>query len=1267
MSNSPHSTPLNEIILTAGFDMRGTNLIEASAGTGKTYCIQTLYLRLVIEHGMPVQSILVVTFTEAATHELRERLRGILEQARLVLNGVARETTPKDAANLSRIRAIAELPLKGALDIGRPADDIRRDRIEQALLDFDEAAIHTIHGFCNTVLGRYAFECGQPFNAELIGKDDAILDEACADWWRRNAYGGGSLVSLAVGRDALRALAAKVLGQPDAQFVPPHVPADSQAALRQALCDLRGACDGAALVAALSAAKSLSLWPSANRESQLQLLARFRDGEAEPTAELLAFIRAMDAAIATVDHPLVHEAWTPFAQVAAAHAGLVMHAAIEVADACRTAKLAKNLLTYDDLILNLRNALLHPQYGPRLRTILRQEYRAALIDEFQDTDPLQYAIFRSLFIESSTHPVFLVGDPKQAIYSFRNGDIYTYFTAREGNPAPRRYTLGTNHRSEKAVIAAVNRVFKDRFAADDGRATIPYDGTLGAEGKAPAESLLLTDDASGSRVPDPAPFRIWYYDTYSTLKKPLGVSNPAYQSIFHDVADEIRRLLDDPATTIGSRRIEPGDIAILVNTHREAEYLHRHLRACGIPAIRQSAGNVFSSDEADDLLLLLQALAEPENRKRLGSALAAGLFPVDDASLHRMMTTGHAWQDGAAVPAAGSVPQTLETVQALFRAASGAWRDGSVIKAAGMILDSYNVPAYLLGLENGERRVTNLSQLLELTHRVCVERRLGPEAAVEWFARQMDHMTREENEAFELRLESDARAVRLLTVFKSKGLEFPIVFIPTLGQRKPLLRGEYLLYHRPSAATGAWELVIDVVKGPAAEAQAQCEQELENRRLFYVAATRAVHRSYVIWGHLRNPAGDSSPLSKVFRTTMSMLKKGESYGFEQERHCCPHLFDPAGPIRVDYRGTPEPFDIRRLAQPDDTEEMAPHDETMNPRGNDTGGATETLASWLPSDGRPLSVDKTRCHASYSGIAPTHRKAAILRDVDADDAALVPHLPAGQLDIFSFVGGSQVGTCWHAIFEEIDFSAWAPGAEPSRRIEALSIIDAILDRYRICGRPGAPDTMTKKSIVHAMVGHVLSATLQDNAQRAFRLHDLAPADRRAELDFDFRLRPWGSSGERSHTGLVRDVLLAHWGHDPQKAAFVRSLAEWNREIPQGFMTGFIDLVFRRDGRYYILDWKSNRRDGTAEAFSQEGLSEEMAAHAYYLQYLIYTVAVHHYLRGRVSGYDYDTHLGGVFYLFLRGIDPAAPGRGIFYDRPSADLIADLSAVLGDFVS
>lgn len=1404
-------------IMDPNFELEGAKLIEASAGTGKTYCIQTLFLRLVIEYGFQVQEILVVTFTDAATKELRDRLSADLRKCQLYVTDP--QSLPDEDVK-KRIEKIFRMGLKNSSALWSDADE-RAFRVRRALLDFDEAAISTIHGFCSRVLSRYAFECGSHFGSELIGGSTDIIDELCEDWWRQKMYGLAPETDIYSASEEFtleqfKELARRRIQAPDASFRPAPIPSDEirreilEIAQRQGpmiqrllgapywdqgqytptkmarklhthLKELSEACSTERLAAIVSScaevlktlssgesltwtanetwklppaaaafvgacdcfrshmpARTTSLqwrdgcpqtkepkpelkkafdgvvraWPNAkadfeailknpedypwrdNKESRAisqhleqmgVLLQPRKEGSAKELGGALKALAEFEenapGKVKTDAQRLLDRSLADIKKLAGTALVAQSQAVDDIRKIYEEKRTARREITYDDLLLDLRRAL---QENDGLVQALRAEYHAALVDEFQDTDPVQYEIFRMIFLEGKK-PIFLVGDPKQAIYGFRNGDIFTYYEAKKSIGHQDTLDLDINFRSEEPLVQAMNQVFGD--VEINGIVTEPrneqeghprtqvlkvgkrltfrnenieYPGTLKAHGKKSEESLTVACKTQDT------PFKLWYYSDYEGEKIP-GLSNPYARRIYADVAAEIVRILNEKPM-IGTREVMPSDIAILVCTHKEADMIHRELTRRRVPAVRQSTGNVFNSSEAEDMQLLLAAVAEPTDITATRSALATDFFGLtyddllalmEEKPVRHVQTSGR--PPSLALPQASEEGRTEEEEESLggihtmedfvdlFQEANSRWRRGSFIQAFNYLSRRVGLRATLVALENGERRLTNVLQLAELIHQATVRARLTILGAQNWLAKQRESSTREEEDAQEIRLESDADAVRIMTLFKSKGLQFPIVFVPTLWRRNPKLDKSLIEYHEPSGSvassvspdgTGtsqAFHHVVDLFPDSDANRKTMDEKLEEDVRLFYVAATRAINRVYVVWGKLYNDEGalahvlDEGALQAA-KTAMEMANK--------------ETVRAVGNVEIALK----------------TQE---NDVDRTPYLVDRAGhLKKTFCTAAEYWGLTVKVDKEHGHASFSSHF-SRRSAAEEMPEDYDfDAEDVPFeeqeeqakSAPGHVSIFNFPAGKRTGKCWHSIFEELDYTSFAPSAPQPALDQARATINDCLDRYRLAKGRTEEEAQQKREVVFEMVKHTLTACLDSNA--SLYLKDVPRTDRLAEMEFNFSL----NDKPGLNTSTIAEVLEKHWHGDETKALFLREIKNRSKNIPRGFMTGSMDLVFRHRGRYYILDWKSNRRGGKSEDFNHEGMRQEMVDHGYFFQYLLYTVAVHHYLKGFMEGYDYEIHFGGVFYIFLRGVDGLGPGRGVFFDKPSLALINELSEKL-----
>ncbi len=1181
--------------------LTGFNLIEASAGTGKTYTITALYVRLVVEAHIPVNRILVVTYTNAATKELRDRIRSRLAQIRhAFLQGRADDDD--------------ELGVR-LLDLA-PDRELAIRRLSNALRGFDEAAIFTIHGFCKRVLGDNAFESGLSFDTELMADTRELLREIVEDFWRRAFYPGSPLVVqyfLDKG-DSPETLLKQVephLGKPYLQIVTPN-----------------GGADGAALEQAFFAAfyKARDGWRQDRAGiEELLLNSPVINRQKYNLKSIPGWLEAMDAYL-SADPPRL-ALFNKFEQFTTAklHASIkkdqtaphhvffdaceALKTACEaLADYCRyqipvqllkycTGELAvrkrrQQLQSYDDLLLDLHAALHHRRHGAALIETLRNRYAAALIDEFQDTDPVQYEIFRCIYAGTGK-PVFLVGDPKQAIYSFRGADIFAYLTARRDTL--QQYTLDVNWRSDPRLLTALNAVFgtvKDQPFLFDG---IPFHPAIPAERK---QHLPLR--IQGRLEP---PLQLWLVEPGSS-GKPVN-KGMASQQAARATAAEIARLLNLGVRNqahIGERPLAGGDIAVLVRSHWQGRLVRRHLLQLNVPSVRHADDSVFLSEEARQLEWLLAAVAEPGHEGRVRTALASDLFGLSGEALHQLHEQEQAWS------------RWLEKFQDYRQL----WHEHGFMRFFRVWLINEGVPQRLLAFRDGERRLTNVLHLAELLH-VASRTHPGMAGLLKWLG-DSRHLPANKDEEQQLRLESDENLVRIVTVHKSKGLEYDVVFCPFLWDGR-LRTGEEdrVLYHDPADLRRSI-LAIGVRDDDPAIQHARHEEIAENLRLFYVALTRAKQRCTLVWGKMKE--ADTAPAAWLLHHPAVAGPSQDALEVTRQR------FDSI---------TPAVF-LRDLQSV-----FAPAGETvaMVPLPLETGSRYQPPAVEEPElQARVFNGSLSEFWRIGSFTSLTAGLSAEMPDYDM--TPVVPVVETGlvatpRLDRFNFPRGARAGTCLHAIFERLDFSQ--QDREQLEKLVARTLAGHGLDA----------ESWTLA--VADWVERVLATPLHGNGLRL----DAVTLDRRLnELEFYYplaHLRP----------EALRQVLERH-GY--AASPFREMIDQLDFNPLRGYMKGFIDLVFEAEGRFYLVDYKSNWLGPELAAYQPDRLAEAMAREAYVLQYLIYTVALHRYLRLRVLDYDYERHFGGVFYLFLRGMDPAQ-GRdcGVFHDLPAPALVAALDKLMG----
>jgi exodeoxyribonuclease V beta subunit len=869
----------------------------------------------------------------------------------------------------------------------------------------------------------------------------------------------------------------------------------------------------------------------------------------------------------------------------------------------RRRKRARRVLAYDDMLYNAYEALADGK-RPWLAATLRSRYPAALIDEFQDTDPLQCAIFMKIYGvpdgEGRLGPLFLVGDPKQAIYSFRNADLHVYLQAK--GRATSEHTLVRNQRSVDGLIKACNALFE----ANPNAFILPgiaFHTALKGDRKHPA----LSDRSESGDVN--APLRIWRLPTKSdggcVLRK------DAQQLAATSTAAEISRLLREAAAgriMLGECSLCAADIAVLVRSHREGSWVKRALGALGIGSVELSQESIFSAQDAEELERVLLGILEPGRQGPLFAALAAELMGQSACEIDALRTDE------------SKLPQWI----ARFEDYRESWRKRGFGFMLRRWMDDEAVSRRLLARDDGERRLTNLLHLGELLDRASTDHP-SPEALLRWFATQRAESANLDE--LQVRLESDRNLVQIVTVHKAKGLEYGIAFCPFLwdGYRRNDSGGDGLEYHDDQGNS-----VIDFRPEPENEDEIdqrrKQERDAEDARLAYVALTRAIYRCYLVAGCYARKYAKSETTTESTHSLLNWLAAG------------------SGVDHATWHGqTLAPEEIEEAWQ-EIAKKAKPHlSLTDLPTASgtpvsDTDASANTLAAALP----PKSIAESWRIGSFTGLAHGAEHEAAASDHDARTQTGLESGPPGNLpptDILRFPRGPSAGDCFHAAFEHADFT------DPATWDKAIArALARHPQRMRVAGE-GKP-LQLQRDMLRGLLGEVLSAQLPDGIV----LGSLPNHQRLNELGFNMSAARLGPSS-------LNDWLKRH--EYPMPRLTFAAL--------EGYLKGYIDLVFEHDSRYYVLDWKSNHLGYAQRDYAQPRLAAAMHEHGYHLQYLLYSVALHRYLGQRVAGYDYAKHFGGVLYLFVRGVRPGwrdAQGGplGTWFHRPSAATLASLDALL-----
>jgi exodeoxyribonuclease V beta subunit len=1195
------SSPFNAF----GIELAGRNVVDASAGTGKTYAITSLVTRLVVEKHLRIKDILVVTFTEAATSELRDRVRKRLRDAFLafeaVLDGSATANSDMHVyATQRKSTAVAD-----------------RQWLLLALEELDEAPISTIHGFCHRILQEAALASGVPFEAELLTDVRPLRDETIDDFHSsdlaqqplkdvRELFGAESNP-----RELWQTLADKLLRSPDALVVPQD-PFERQESWRK-LCEaLRGVWDRDA-VSALVTAKY-------DRPSRVKVtdVARWiceidelLDLQGPPTVGPKAFLHLSATAWKMkIPEAPGHPAFDVLEDMVALIAGKagpqsVVSAKLRFAKffGARLAerKSAVGAITFEDLLLLLREAL-RGSSAKDLKDAVRNRFKAALIDEFQDTDPVQFEIFQKLF-DNPDQPLFLIGDPKQAIYSFRGADVHAYMGAVK-SPGGRHHSMGVNWRTDPRLIAAVNALFCPRT-------DLPFPFVLPAIDFAPVSARPnATDVFRTESDPTPPPMEVLL------ACEDDGTLYNAGSRVAKLVAADIARLCNG-MNFIGNKRVVPADIAVLTRSNKNAAKVQQALHELQIPAVLLGDKSVFNSEEATELLVVLAAVVEPTNAGLLRKALATSLLGLAAHQLVQLEDDAAEWSNWSNA----------------FRQWNEIWLAQGFVQMFRCWLDHEKVSRRLLGFLDGERRVTNLLHLMELMHRAARDGHLGPAGLLHWLGQSCaDAINGIASDESQIRLESDEAAVKITTVHKSKGLEYPIVYCSYLVS-EGLVWGndkKVVSFHDDD---GLVKLDVGSSKLSAHVALTANEALAENVRLLYVAVTRAKHRCVLLWGQekeLKNTAFASLlfPLEGRVMPPRPGSICGDLGDLSEAMMREPlEAWSARCAGAVSSRNVPSDYSAAPYAKPSRTLSVMAARPVARP-----------VSAWQ----RTTSFSAMTSGAEHGDSLFAADALARDRDQHLASPTSLAH-PLQPVELNEFPKGATAGNFFHELLEVIDFQS-----------DASDLVPAVIAQLQLFRY----DEERWRHVVPRALQNILTTPL-DDGRGPFSLRDISPTARISELEFALPLAaiPHAEPLQSKLADVFRVPL-----QDADDNRYAARVAQLPLGAINGFVKGFIDLVFEHDGRFFVLDYKTNHLGATWRNYERAAMEEAMVDGHYHLQSHLYSVAVSRHLARTVKGYEPSKHFGGVFYLFLRGMaGPKGTGTGVYFQRPSFERLQALDEI------
>ncbi len=1248
----------------------GFNLVEASAGTGKTHALTSLYLRLVMERDLHVRNILVVTYTKAATEELRLKIRKRLKTALSILKKTSCPGEDSFAEGL--VRSLKE---RGAIS----GEELVL-RLEEALLCMDESAVFTIHSFCQRMLREFAFESSAPLRAEILPSEEEILRRGCTEFVRKYFFNAdrqllewtGRLFSLDNLPDALYHAVSRLVRLPLPRIIHPcsmeEVMEEAELLcgkqkelsemekkqidflkkeLRKIVLTELEALTG--FLAGRFAKRSEfpgGFWAELEKGLKKELNVLLKSG-AEALRELQDSEGALPSRVPDVAIydpaglgsrrfiPLLLEsflAWDnsrkskkfkkvlmPFrrsfcqavdtwleerkkegpspgmerlardpalgivSEMVRVHGGI--NERLRSAVLCQATDFVRNFskakkkelsaMTYDDMLVILRDALHDEGRGALLSSRIRKRFPVALIDEFQDTDSVQWQIFRKIYSPSGRSGLFLIGDPKQAIYGFRGADIFTYLNAREQVQEDRRYNLARNWRSSPGLVQAVNWIFRERSSGSNTFVLRGIEFTP-AEARVDIDEILQVEDGNEARA-----MEIWLFPGEEG-KDSRARSGDGDASAPRDPAGltalEIKRLIslgrDGRAFFLNKdgekRPVVSGDITVLVRNFMEAASIRKALYKAGVPSVYQGPGSVFRSAEARDILYMLNAVENPADTTSLCTALGTVCLGFSAPAIHELRQNREAW----------------EAMVEKFSDFRAVWLKRGVFPMLRLLFHEFDVPERLLCLKDGERRLTNMRQIAEMLAEAEREHD-GPERLVLWLSeniREPDDRADEQR----LRLETDENLVKVMSYHRSKGLEFPILFLPfidrvgldeKMDQIPRLYSREHGCYICPMAEkmpSGTDELQNENKGGNGRSCalprgwrqELERQKEAERVRLVYVALTRAKHKLFIAFSSSRALGG--STLGRILLGgAKSRIPENDSPQrlLEREFEGCSHAAVLNNEEKFSMMHKISAVEKGRAERPRVRPPLRVKRHPLAPR------------VWMQTSFSALSRRQAHSGAFFPDA---HGSEGPLREDSA-------------LDIFNFPRGPAAGNCVHHLFETIDFRERAADfAAPARQA---------LERFRLDGKWA--------QVLADTAEQVCTVELADGIS----LSRLDPASMSREMAF---VQPF-AQGQIRHFPPHREYCM------------------------QGAVKGFVDLVFQQGDAFYILDYKTNWLGDKLEDYDQAALERAMEEHDYWLQAGIYAAALHGHLSVNLRGYLPDRHMGGIFYVFIRGVRPEHGSR------------------------
>ena len=1150
-------------------ELTGRSLIEASAGTGKTYTIASLYLRYIVEQPLKCQinaeNILVVTFTKAATAELRDRIRARLHNAVACFKGMP---------------AKGDLVIEDLLNRYQDQKDLVLKRLYAAEKAMDDAAIYTIHGFCNRAIKIGSFTALN--SVENNESEQQILLQATEDFWRILVYPL---------KDKLYKQVATALGSPA------KLAANLFAKFSYKAVDIVPeplAVNLDQLIPIL-AEQQISAWRYFCQKWQTEFgqcfdeiikIPKIRKSAAEKHFQVIADWLMQDEysidVVAIAIAYIVNKFDKPDVKLDKCKEFIINFETLK-----GECDFKPHLLSYaygwvkqrlwqekqkiqqiapDDFMTILNELLQDPKQGAGLAQTLAKQYPVAMIDEFQDTDALQLSIFQQIYQRSNlpetNYAWLMIGDPKQAIYSFRGGDIHTYGAAKIATNQQRWLSLNTNYRSTQGMVAAANYLFANCAGKEFLSDQISYEQVNSKE-TGTAKFCLNNQEQSA--------LQLWQFDSFYN-------ANQAAEQCAEQIV-QILNAGENGQATIKNQPIKPSDLAVLVRNKNEAESIKNALRKRGVRSVFAARTSVYSSVTAIQLWQWLEAIYHYKDERLLTAALANGIIPYTAVELAKNKDDEILWQ------------------QHQLNAARyhQIWQQRGVLTAIEQWLHDYQIPANMVAHNlNGERELADLLHIAELLQTQA--KKLEGQYALLGFLKTQIQNPNENSDSQKTRLESDKDLVQIATIHGSKGLEYHIVFVPFALSSKQAKNAIY-------PANG--KQIIDFKNTSESLKKADEERLAEDLRLLYVAITRAVYVCYLgLVMHKKSSV--KCALEHLLNISVDALD--------------------ALPKVADFAKNSKGLVQLTLAEPKLTLLQQPVVHCQKFAAKIFNGKPDL--SWEISSYSSLCRHKSHSH-EVAGVSD-EQELKPTKNLELEQSVVA----APQLDRFGFIKGAKAGNVLHKIFQEQEF---AQGNKEQ-------LLELTAQGLRISG-------ITETEQWQAMVADWVWDVLQTPMPFGISLAQLPKHQTLPEMEFYLQVKNNLSAAQFNQL-LSQYPLL-------NEAVSDLSFKQFN-----GLLKGFIDLTFEHNGKYFVCDYKSNHLGNSFQDYSQQAMQSAMAAHRYDAQLILYTLALHRMLKKQLQNYDYQTHVGGGYYLFLRGISQANSAEtGVVALKPAQELIEKLDELLG----